>query len=346
MPGKLIPAIVLGAGGYVGAEFVRLISGHPSLRLEAAVSESRAGGLIADTYPHLSGLGDLSFVDIEHALEAVHRRTFVAVFSALPHGEAARLLLPFLECANASVVDVSADFRLADADAFAKVYKHEHGAPERFSEFLFGLPDLTAQTPERHASHPGCFTTCVTLGAAPLMSLLDTNHLTISAVTGSTGAGRQAKPGTHHPERHSGLWAYEPIRHRHVPEMKRLLATEGSEPEILFVPHSGPFSRGMLATIFGKLKAPMTVDALVKLYQEFYEKSPFISVGTRMPSVKEVVGSNRCHIGIAVQGDDVVVTSVIDNLVKGAAGGGIQWMNRILGLPQETGLMTPGPGWV
>ena len=128
--------------------------------------------------------------------------------------------------------------------------------------------------------------------------------------------------------------------------MKRLLAQGNAEPEIMFVPHSGPFSRGMLATIFGKLAEPTTAEAIVSRYQAFYEKSPFISIGTRMPSVKEVVGSNRCHIGIAVQGTDVVVTSVIDNLVKGAAGGGIQWMNRILGLPQETGLMTPGPGWV
>ena len=269
MPSKLIPAIVLGAGGYVGAEFVRLISGHPSLRLEAAVSESRAGGLIADTYPHLSGLGDLNFVDIEHALEVVHRRTFVAVFSALPHREAAKLLVPFLECANASVVDVSADFRLGDADAFAKVYKHEHGAPDRFGEFLFGLPDLTTETPERHASHPGCFTTCVTLGSAPLMPLLKEQHLTISAVTGSTGAGRQAKPGTHHPERHSNLWAYEPIKHRHVPEMRRLLAQDGAEPEIMFVPHSGPFSRGMIATVFGKLAEPTSAEALVARYREF-----------------------------------------------------------------------------
>lgn len=346
MPSKLIPAIVLGAGGYVGAEFVRLISGHPTLRLEAAVSESRAGGLIGDTYPHLNGLGDLHFVELEQALEAVHRRTFVAVFSALPHGEAAKLLQPFMDCANASIVDVSADFRLGDADSFAKVYKHEHGAPERFSDYLFGLPDLTTETPERHASHPGCFTTCVTLGAAPLMSLLAAPHLTVSAVTGSTGAGRQAKPGTHHPERHSNLWAYEPIRHRHVPEMKRLLSLDGRESEVFFVPHSGPFSRGMIATIFGKLANPISAEALVTRYKEFYERSPFISVATRMPTVKEVVGSNRCHIGIATQGTDVVITSVIDNLVKGAAGGGIQWMNRILGLPQETGLMTPGPGWV
>ena len=347
MPAKTISTVILGGSGYVSAELIRLVLSHPSFRLDAAVSSSHQGERLDEMFTHLAGAAeDMTFAGIEALEPILANKRQVALFLALQHGETAsalQLMGPSLHDA-VKVVDVSADFRLANPDTFAEVYGQPHGAPELYSKFHCGLPDLESDTPDAYISHPGCFTTCVTLGSAPLakLSLLASPHLTVSAVTGSSGAGRQPRAGTHHPQRQSALWAYEPLRHRHIPEMQQLLGVE----RIDFVPHSGPFSRGIHSTIFADLKQETSTENLVTQYTEFYKSSPFISVGTRLPSVKEIVGSNRCHIGISVDGKRVVVTSVIDNLVKGAAGGAVQWMNRLFGLSQDTGLTAPMPGYI
>ncbi|MBS1722168.1 MAG: N-acetyl-gamma-glutamyl-phosphate reductase [Armatimonadetes bacterium] len=351
MQSKTIPTVVLGGSGYVSAELVRLLLGHPAFRLEHVVSASHVGQRLDEVFPHLAGAcGDLKFTAMEEAQTQLATKKQAAVFSAMQHGASAAALQELLCAASPSVkaVDVSADFRLKDPAEFKSVYGADHGAPALFDQFTCALPDLEHGVPEGHVSHPGCFTTCVSLGSAPLtkLGLLESPTLIVSAVTGSSGAGRQPKSGTHHPERQSALWAYEPLKHRHVREMEQLLEADGQKPQVHFVPHSGPFSRGIHATIFANAKKAQKASDLVETYADFYASSPFVSVGTRMPSVKEVVGSNRCHIGVAVQGRQIVVTSVIDNLVKGAAGGAVQWMNRLLSLEEGTGLTTPVPGWV
>lgn len=344
---KTIPTIILGGSGYVSAELIRLILMHPAFRLDTIVSSSHQGQRIDAAFPHLTGVtGELAFSGIEDAIAILDGKRQVAVFSAMPHGETAAVLQSLMGGSSDAVklVDVSADFRLSSAEKFEEVYKHNHGAPEMFDSFTCALPDIESSTPEGYIAHPGCFTTCVVLGSAPLikLGLLSSPSISVSAVTGSTGAGRQPRAGTHHPERQSAMWAYEPLRHRHVPEMRQLL--DGAQ--INFVPHSGPFSRGIHATIFGNSIKPWSAEELVEKYQEFYTNSPFVTVGTRLPSVKEIVGSNRCCIGIASQGDQVVITSVIDNLVKGAAGGAVQWMNRLFALDEDAGLNIPMPGWI
>lgn len=351
MRSPTIPTLVLGGSGYVSAELIRLLAGHPSFRLDCVVSSSHAGERIETVFPHFAGaLGDLAFSGMEEAKQWIDSKRRVALFSALPHGEAASLseLLAASSAAEVSIVDMSADFRLSDPEAFSTVYGMPHGAPGLYSEFTCALPDLPGETPEGHVSHPGCFTTCVALGAAPFLKLglLAEPKLAVSAVTGSTGAGRQPRTGTHHPERQSALWAYDPLRHRHTHEMRRLLAHDGVAPDIAFVPHSGPFSRGIHATIFADLSASQSPEELVGAYTDFYSGTPFVETSLRLPSVKEVVGSNRCHIGIAVEGTKAVVTCVIDNLVKGAAGGAVQWMNRLFALEPSQGLTTPMPGWI
>jgi N-acetyl-gamma-glutamyl-phosphate reductase len=247
------------------------------------------------------------------------------------------------------VVDLSADFRLPSVAHYEEVYGGSHGAPDRYDAFTCALPDLEAHTPSGPVAHPGCFTTAVTLACAPAhVGGLASGPFRVAAVTGSTGSGRNPSPTTHHPERHGSLKAYLPLHHRHAPEMSMLLARVrdgGDEPEVLFVPHSGPFARGIHATVHVELARAMTTEQLLALYTKFYADAPFVSVSDQPPVLKEVIGTNRCRIGVAASGSHGVVFSVIDNLTKGAAGGAVQWMNRLCGFEPDAGLRLPALGW-
>jgi N-acetyl-gamma-glutamyl-phosphate reductase len=349
-----VDTIVLGASGYVGAEVLRLVQRHPHLRLAAAVSESRSGESIQSLFPHLQASFDLPFRspgEIPSILEA-SKGGPLAVFSACNHGVSAGMVAYLLECAekggaDVHVVDLSADFRFGEASSYRAIYGKEHGAPELLARFVCGVPEHLPGA-ARHAGHPGCFTTAVVLAVVPLLKLgIVEPELYVFAVTGSTGSGREPKPATHHPERQSNLYAYQPLAHRHVPEMLSLAETAtGIRPSVHFVPHSGPFSRGIHATIQGKLRSPLSADSIRAELREFYAGSTFVRVVPAPPRVKDVAGSNYAHLGVAADGETVAVFSVIDNLLKGAAGGGMQWMNRLLGFPESTGLTEPGPGWI
>jgi N-acetyl-gamma-glutamyl-phosphate reductase len=349
-----IDTIVLGASGYVGAECLRLVSGHPRLKLAAAVSESRSGESIRSLFPHLQSSFDFPFRspgEIPSILEA--SKGPVAVFSAANHGVSAGMVERLLASSEKSgidvhVVDLSADFRFSDASSYRAVYGKDHGAPALLPQFVCGVPEHVPATAARHAGHPGCFTTAVLLAVVPLLKLgIVEPEIFVAAVTGSTGSGREPKPGTHHPERQSNLFAYQPLGHRHLPEMISLAEkASGMRPSIHFVPHSGPFARGIHATVQGRLRAPLGADAIRAELLSFYAGSTFVNVVAAQPRVKDVAGSNYAHLGVAADGGTVAVLSVIDNLLKGAAGGGMQWMNRLLGLPESTGLTQPGPGWI
>jgi N-acetyl-gamma-glutamyl-phosphate reductase len=171
--------------------------------------------------------------------------------------------------------------------------------------------------------------------------------LFVTAVTGSTGSGKTVQTGTHHPERHANLYAYKPLSHRHLPEIERLteLAT-GQVVAIHFTPHSGPFSRGIYATLQAELASGTAADAVRGAFETYYAGAPFVRVVDGTPKLKDVVGSNFCHIGIAEANGAVVVMSVIDNLLKGAAGGAVQWMNRLWSLPETTGLLAAAMPWI
>jgi len=354
--GKTIPAVVLGGTGYVAGELLRLLAGHPSIRPAAVLSESQAGEPVESAFPHLAGCyPGLAFSRREELTGdlASLEGGPVAVFCAAPHGAAAALLdgvLAELEAAGFSprAVDLSADFRFAGAAAYEEVYGHQHGAPERLASFACALPEHLTETPEGHVGHPGCFTTSVLMASVPLLKLgLVEPRVTVVATTGSTGAGRTPTATTHHPARRSNLYAYNPLRHRHEPEMRALAAAaSGTEAEIHFVPQAGPFARGIYATLQARLVRPLPATAVREALSSFYKDAPFVDVLPEPPRLQDVVGTNRCRLGVAADGDHLVVFSAIDNLVKGAAGGGIQWMNRLLGLPQTAGLTQPGPGWL
>ncbi len=355
MPTPEVPVAILGASGYVAGELMRLLTFHPRLELGVAISRSRVGQPITRTFPHLRGVLDsVRFVD-ESALDALLETAGqVAIFACLPHGKtAARLddLLIRAEEGGTSLtlhlVDLSADFRLPSPEDYESVYAAPHPAPERYDAFSCGLPELLADTPRGPVAHPGCFTTAVTLACAPAHALgLSLPHFRVSAVTGSTGSGRAPSATTHHPDRHGSLKGYNPLGHRHAPEMEMLLGRLASpRPEVSFVPHSGPWSRGIHATVHLDLARQMTSEELATSYADFYRQAPFVSVGTEPPRLKEVVGTNRCRLGVAAAGERAVVFSVIDNLTKGSAGGAVHWMNRLCGFEETTGLSLPGWGW-
>ncbi|MCH8136415.1 MAG: N-acetyl-gamma-glutamyl-phosphate reductase [Proteobacteria bacterium] len=348
-----IQAVVIGATGYVGGELLRLISMHPDLQLAAAISESRAGDRIAACFPHLSAVcGEMTFVSHTEWLAAIAPGSRLAMFSAAPHGASAGAIKVALEAAEKAgmdvhVVDSSADFRFSNLRDFESIYGIKHGAPELMARFQCGVPEHVTTINTPHIAHPGCFATAILLASVPLLGSATTDgELFVTGITGSTGSGKRPQPGTHHPERHSNLYAYKPLTHRHTAEIVRLAKTaSGKEASINFVPHSGPYARGIYVSVQAKLNRETSQAELQQFFLDAYADAPFVEIVSEMPKLKDVVASNYCHIGIATSGDTVVVTSAIDNLVKGAAGGAMQWMNRLWDLPETTGLGAPAPAW-
>lgn len=345
-----IPVVVLGGIGYVAAEAVRLLANHPHFELGAVVSSSQAGQPLVHSFPHLRGLltDDLPFLTQAEALDLSANWSNFGLVCALPHGTAAEELKVWIDAARGriKVVDLSADFRFNDLEFYREWYGDHHGAPELAPEFLCSVPEHSTQIGD-FVAHPGCFTTAAVLALAPLFATgWFEKSVMVHGTTGSTGSGRTPKVGTHHPERHSGMWSYQPLTHRHQPEMEGLVkAHAGRAPVVSFVPNSGPFSRGIHASLFLTAKGTLTREDVFECLQGAYENSLLVHVVNEMPSVKHVAGTNNCLISAEVKGATVYVASVIDNLLKGAAGGGIQWLNRQFGLDEYAGLLTGGSGW-
>ena len=270
MPNK-IPAIVLGGTGYVSGELLRLIIGHPDFTLAGVMSDSSPGELAGKSFPHLAGaLGDTAFKSQAEIAALIAKEPTSAVFCAAPHGAAAALIDSLLKAAEAAgtkprFVDISADFRFATAAGYEAVYKHPHGAPHRLAQFTCAVPEHLKKVTTPHVGHPGCFSTAILLASVPLLSSgIVEPTLFVSGVTGSTGSGRKPVEGTHHPTRHSDLYSYGALGHRHTPEITALAkAASGVDAEFAFVPHSGPFARGIHATVQARLKSPRDAASAV-----------------------------------------------------------------------------------
>lgn len=348
-----IATVVLGGTGYVAGELLRLIAGHPHFELAAVMSDSQPGESVSKAFPHLtSAYPEVRFksqADIEKLLLETSQS---ALFSAAPHGVSAALIDSLLTVAGKAgtrprVVDISADYRYSSAEAYEAVYRHPHGAPKRIAEFTCAVPEHLKKLETPHVGHPGCFATATLLASVPLLALgLTSPALFVSGITGSTGAGRKPIEGTHHPLRHSDLYSYNALSHRHAPEITACAkAASGIEADFAFVPHSGPFARGIHVTVQASLKVPMDAAKVLAALREYYAGCPFIRVTDQAPRVKEVATSNYAHLSAAANGRSVAVMCVVDNLNKGAAGGAVQWMNRMFGLPETSGLTAPAPGW-
>jgi N-acetyl-gamma-glutamyl-phosphate reductase len=353
MSERKIPAIVLGGTGYVAGELLRLIAAHPFLELKAVLSDSQPGEAVAKSFAHLAPVyPELAFSSLDAVTQLVASLPRSAILSAAPHGVAAGLIDGLLKAAAAAgtkprVIDISADYRYRTPGAYEAVYKHAHGAPDRIAQFTCAVPEHLETLETAHVAHPGCFATAALLASVPVLKLdICEPRIFIAGITGSTGSGRSPGAGTHHPQRHSDFYSYNPLSHRHTPEIAALAhAASQVQAEFNFVPHSGPFARGIHVTLQAVAKRPIETPELVAAIAGFYRGKPFVRVGADLPHVKDVAGSNYSYMSAAANGNTLVVMCAIDNLVKGAAGGAMQWLNRMHGFAETTGLSAPAAGW-
>ena len=352
-----VPTWVFGASGVLAGELLRLLAGHPSLELAGAVSRE-AGVALRALHPHLPG--DARTIAPEHATGAIARHIEAsggpaAVFLGLPHGESApawRALRAELgrRAGELVAVDLSADYRLRDADLHRAAYGAEPADPEGRADFVYGLPELGRESlrAARRAAAPGCFATALQLAAVPAAEagLLDAGAPWVfHAVTGSSGSGARPSAQAHHPHRHGNLFAYALDGHRHEAELSQALAALGLAPRLAFVPHSGPFARGIHLTAALPLARRLATEEARAIYAGRFAGEAFVEVlAEGAPELRAVCGSNRAAIGLHARDGLLVVLVALDNLLKGGAGQALQCANLMLGLPEDAGLPVAGAG--
>lgn len=342
----MIKVGIVGGTGYTGVELLRILASHPEAEVSCITSRSEAGLAVADLYPNLRGHYDLAFSEPDPDTLA----QCDLVFFATPHGVAMRLA-PELIARGTRVVDLSADFRIKDLDVWAKWYGMPHESPEWAEKAVYGLPEVAREAirDAQLVANPGCYPTAVQLGLIPLLEngLVKTDRIIADAKSGASGAGRQANVGMLHGEIGESFKAYGASGHRHLPEIRQgLVAASGdSQLGVTFVPHLVPMIRGIEATLYAELKDSAGFDRLQSLYETRYQNEPFVDVlpfGSH-PDTRSVRGANHCRMALHRQEGSnlVIITSVIDNLVKGAAGQAVQNMNVMCGLQETLGLQAP-----
>ncbi len=312
---------IIGGSGYTGGELIRLVINHPGLTLDFVYSTTRPGTPISDTHQDLLGTLDLNFTDkINPEIDVL--------FLCLGHGNSSAFLEKHSFSDSTIIIDLSNDFRL-NADA------HFGGR-----EFVYGLPEINKEAIEKAnaIANPGCFATAIQLALLPLAKaekLSETVH--VNATTGSTGAGVSLSPTTHFTWRNNNLSWYKPFTHQHLGEIgESLFQLQGSNTEILFLPQRGDFTRGIFASAYTKFNG--TLDNAYALYSDFYKDSPFTQVSKKEVNLKLVVNTNQCFLHLHKHQDQLLVTAVIDNLIKGASGQAIQNLNLIMGWEENLGL--------
>lgn len=336
---------IAGASGYTGLELIRLLAYHPEVELSVLTSETYKGKSVAEAFPSLNGIIDMDL----QSLDCNIIKSCDVVFLALPH-TAGMDIFPQLMKSNCKVVDLSADYRLKDADAYPEWYSLTHTHPELLSQVVYGLPELHREKIKnaQGIANPGCYPTSVILGLAPLLKTgwVDLNSIVSDSKSGVSGAGRKASITTQFSEANEGVKPYGLAGHRHTPEIEQELSSLAGQPvKISFSPHLIPMNRGMLSTIYINLKNKRTDDDLIKHYQKFYRDEFFVRVlgKDKFAGTHSVSGSNFCDIGIKADSrvNRLVITSALDNLVKGASGQAIQNMNIMLGFDEKSGLQSP-----
>ena len=335
----MIKAGIVGGTGYTGVELLRLLTRHPQVELDAITSRGDAGTPVAEMFPSLRGATDLAFVD---PAKAPLDRCDV-VFFATPNGICMQQVRPLLD-AGARVIDLAADFRIRDIAVWEYWYKMKHACPDLVADAIYGLPEVYRSRVRnaRLVANPGCYPTAVQLGFLPLVEAgaVDLGSLIADAKSGVSGAGRKAEVHTLFSEAADNFKAYGVPGHRHLPEIAQgLSAMAGRDVPVVFVPHLTPMIRGIHATLYARLTRQVDLQAL---YEERYAAEPFVDVlpAGSHPDTRSVRGANVCRMAVhQPQGAGIaVVLSVIDNLVKGAAGQAVQNMNIMFGLPETEGL--------
>lgn len=310
---------ILGAAGYTGGELIRLLLNHPEAEIVFANSESNAGNPVADVHEGLYGDTELCFTS-EMLFDSVD-----VVFFCFGHGKSEAFLKEHSIPENVKIVDLAQDFRLE--------------APDH--DYVYGLPEINKEriAKAQHVANPGCFATCIQLGLLPAASMgLIKGSVAVNAITGSTGAGQKATATTHFSWRNNNMSIYKAFTHQHVPEIRQSLRqVQGHlDADIDFIPYRGDFSRGIFATEVIKTARPL--EEIVEAYKAFYRDARFTHYVDKAIDMKQVVNTNKALVHCDKYGDKLLVTSTIDNLLKGAVGQAVQNMNIMFGLDEATGL--------
>lgn len=336
----MIRASIVGGSGYVGGELLRLLLGHPAVQVTAVTSRSQKAKPVSKIHQNLAKLTDLAFVD--EKLDALAEVSDV-IFLALPHGKSMQRVPAVID--RVRVVDLGADYRLKDARVFAQYYGMEHTSPELLREAVYGLTEFNREAIRnaRLVACPGCYPTGALLALMPLfMKGLLSSNVVVDSKTGSSGSGSTPSFPTHHPERAQDFTAYGLFRHRHYPEIVQELLGCTSQPlDLTFTPHSTPMVRGIFTTAYVFLDQSISHGDLSEIFMQYYAQEVFIRLVEQARSAV-VTHSNYCDISFACDRHKVIITSAIDNLIKGAAGQAVQNMNVMFDLPEQMGLTFPG----
>ena len=331
---------IVGGTGYTGVELLRLLANHPNVELQVITSRSEAGLPVSDLYPNLRGYLNIKFSEPDVGV----LKNCQLVFFATPNGVAMKMVPELIE-AGVKVIDLAADFRIKDISVWEQWYGMQHACPDYVEQAVYGLPEVNrgAIATARLVANPGCYPTAVQLGFMPLLEagVIDPQHLVADAKSGVSGAGRQASVPMLMGEAGESFKAYKVAGHRHLPEIRQGLNSASAMPVgLTFVPHLVPMIRGMHATLYATLYNKET--DLQKLFEERYQTEHFVDVlpAGSHPETRNVRGNNICQLAVyrPQDGDTVVILSVIDNLVKGAAGQAVQNMNIMYGFPETMGL--------
>lgn len=331
---------VVGASGYAGGELLRLLSGHPEFEISYIAAGSNAGELITNLHPQLTNFVGRKF----EATNVGMINKCQLVFTALPHGESAKLISQVDK--SVKIVDLGADFRLQNSEAWKKYYGGEHAG-----SWVYGLPELVDHkeiSNSTQVANPGCYATAIALSLAPVLPIIDSKDIVVVAASGTTGAGRSAKVNLIGSEVMNNLTSYKfGGVHQHTPEIEEVLSKVGNKDvKISFTPILAPMPRGILATVTAKLTTNSSAESVRESFSNYYKNSKFVTLlpASSMPMTSAVLGSNNVQIQVAVDEhvDRVVISTAIDNLGKGAAGQAIQNANLMCGFAEDTGLQNLG----
>lgn len=335
---------IIGGTGYGAIELIRLLQHHEHMEIKKIISHSQDGEQISSTYPHLTDfiVDPMEALDIDRLKDEVD-----IIFFATPAG-VSKDLVSQLKGSDVQCIDLSGDLRLHSREEYEKWYKKEAAPQEVLNEAVYGLPEINrAQIKEAtFISNPGCFPTSAIIGLIPAVKhrFIDTGSIVIDGKTGVSGAGRKQSAMTHFSETNENVKPYKIGEHQHIPEIETYLSQVAGEPvTTTFTTHLVPMTRGIICTIYGKLTKQVSTEEVIDIYKQYYSTHPFVRIreAGNFPTTKEVYGSNFCDIGILVdeRTNQIIIASVIDNLVKGASGQAIQNANIMNGWEEEHGLM-------
>jgi len=334
----MIRVAIIGASGYTGAESISIILRHSEAELTYLTALPEECGAVEDVFPQFKGRCEMQIEPLD--LEKLAGLADVAL-CCLPH-KVSMGFVPKLLDAGLKVIDFSADYRIKDVAVYEKFYV-KHTDTENLKHAAFGLPELFRDRIKNATlvANPGCYPTGASLAIAPLLKndLIETDSIIVNSVTGTSGVGNKPSGKFHFPNMNENLFPYGIGTHRHMPEIEQIASdVAGRNVTVLFQPHVGPFDRGILSTVYCQPKQQLSNDELSQLYRDFYAGEPFVQIRRDAPAVKDVAGTNYCHIFPASVKGRIVSFSAIDNLVKGASGQAVQNMNIIFGLEETMGL--------